>query len=520
MKIETGLAFSSTVHLVCMLAAWENSKAVHAFPDVQTNQNDGSQWFVVPREGSETVSHSEKKTKESAVTSYSSPRPEEEVLEEGQSREVWTPSPPLNEALQQQTIDHSHQDEEKNDINQHVTRTQRAQDKQPHRSATPMLYREEDKSRRPLSFPLHVKQRHRHRQSLSYSDFSSANLFSRQANTLRPGRFKFLAATLSSIAAATVLFLFLGGTLHQSGQADPPFRLKGKDVAEDLRNAEEKKIENEAKTSLSTGGFERKLTSPPSLSFQLLAFLMLSSMILLATSTLAAPVTGGEKEKEEQRQKPPKEEEGTGGSFLRSEILLGSLPRSSLVRLRRRSGGGDSRRGPFEAQVDFQRRSDGSLHVVAGRAWKRRNEGAWADSDSCIKFDYLGSTFRIYIPKNVEERLTNAGLLQDFIEALSQPPRRVVVDTSGRLKTEEFHWGPEEYEGLFGFSRFKQKMRHSLRLHLHPSFDPILTEFFAEVEGLFVIIHQVRDVFAEMWAQGQNFSPRLLEVEYVPRGEL
>lgn len=542
MKTQAGLAFPSALHVVLFLA-WENSKAVQAFPgDVQASQpTDDSQWPVMmPREGSETVSHSERKVRDSPVLFYNTPHPQgkEEILDEGRRREVLSSFPPLNEGHKQRTINHGHPDEEDNHgMDQHAPRTQRAEDKEPKRRvATGMVYTDGTNPKRSSS-PFRAQQSHQLRGSLNHTQtFFSLKLFRKQANnTARPRRSKFVRVTTGLVraAATVVLFLLVGPTLSRSRQTSPRHVLSGLlgndedvNVSEDRdSNGEEEKGDGEVKPSLVSGS-ERKQTSPLSSPSRVLLLVILSIVILLvASATSAAPVTRKKEGKEEHLKHPGERgDETSDGSFTRKEVLIDLLPRTALARLRRTAGVPHTTNEP---QVDFQRRSDGSLHVVVGRACKRSDgRSGWVDADSFIQFRYLGNTFHVYIPRKTEERLKNAGLLEEFVQALSRSPRGVVLYPDGEVKKDfygtyhgELHWGPEKYDEAVFYSRVENGIKYSL--HLPYSIYSIFADPSGEADRLYQIFRLVRAVFVEMREEGQNFSPRgVLTIVEEPKSEL
>lgn len=359
---------------------------------------------------------------------------------------------------------------------------------------------------------------------------SSANSFlSRQEDLRRPGRLKFAAAAaVSSVAAATVAFFLLGEKLGGSKETQnhtflgeekelemPAFERRMKNHGGDGMNA----------AAVSGGKITAKTLGSNKLLGLQLAFVVLLLYILVCVfpSTSAHPLprggTGSKDGGENPEQPAAPGETANGredGGWLLSvsggeDIPAGQFSRRRLVRKRLISGlcPGVSPLPP----VDYQQRSDGRLLITVGRAWRLNPYGPWIDGDSCIKFNYGGHRFHVYLPKHGERLLKDLGSLEEVLEVLSRFPPRVALnpDEDSRTELRVLRWGPETYPGIYLVDWAALGLAY--KVHLPPAVHSLLSRYQAGPESMRRVLVVVGNVLARMLEEGPDgFRPALLKM--------
>lgn len=334
---------------------------------------------------------------------------------------------------------------------------------------------------------------------------------------------KLLAALATSIAAIQV-FLTRPHKLWGGGKFRDPFQHFGLlsfpvgvgEETEMLENENtEKDVDDGASALSSSADTTKTIGDRRLLSSQDVFIIVFLSILLVTTASSGFPVPErrGSSEDQEPRQRTP--EEGNDSGAPQEELLVDTLSRGALVRLRRLSR---LPLGDFGPRVDYQQRLDGSFHVVVGRAWKQSPDGPWMDGNSHIQFNYLGHSFSVYIPRDAERLLTGAGGLNEVLEALSQPPSGVTFLPIDKVETDVIgeyrgvlHWGPLTYDKREILTWRSQGVKYMF--HLPPSFYSILYRHGKEANPLLRVFDAVAQVFISMQEQGLNFRPPVLQTK-------
>lgn len=286
----------------------------------------------------------------------------------------------------------------------------------------------------------------------SPSSFSlTADLLNRPpaGNTRGFRRFRFLAAVASSLALVILVQQPSGGQRSSYLGSLLSKRRKSEDGAGEDKNSVDKDVVSDGGKFISVSlGDGKPLVLQPS--FLILIFFF-SLLVAMSSVTWALPVRRRNEQEREEQQGLSEEVVGddesgpgvlswmTGGN-----IRAHQLPREKLMAMRRAAG---LLPGEYTPRVDYEQRSDGSLHILVGRAWKKSPDGPWADGEACIRFNYLGHRFRVYLPKSAEELLTKAGVLKEFVDTMSEPPTTMALLSGrytgdGHKKFRGVHWGP------------------------------------------------------------------------------
>lgn len=431
---------------------------------------------------------------------------------------------------------------------------------------TPTNLPEMKVGRTPVTSHLHKERRgnralllkpHHHGRSFTRSSRSPVGYRSGQAVSPGQGRFKLRAVLGAAIAAATVLFIsrildpvrrrpnvtgllsFFRSEKKMSKVLDRNLFSDNDDDDDDDHEKERGNLGSSSPRTSASGATAngqgvtaRGGGKLPPAAFQRSVFattLLVSILLAVAiAASSATPLRSGGGEQGEQGQHPPvrggREVEGGGAEGQNDwtpdeAFLIDEVPRQELVKLREQHA--RLLTGRFFPVADYQRLSDGKLHVVLGRAWRRAADGPWMDGDSYISFRYVGHSFRVYVPAGAEHRLKAAGLLNDLLGALSQPPGEAMfypdgqsstADTSSRppwTSQGEMHWGPERYPPQS--MNFFTGVIHAV--HLPPAVHALLEKHPAERTELNEVMQLAARVFERISRLGDRFQPDVIRKE-------